>query len=70
MGSKDIGAIKKGTNPMVWLMTVLNNSLGSTKVLVVIGVGVFLGIAEERVRAAVGYVSKGLETVSLTSKGG
>ena len=70
LGSKDIGEIKKGTNSMVSLMTVLNNSLGSTEVLVVIGFGVFLGTLEWKAILLVGSGPEVLDSVDMKSKGG
>ena len=49
---------------------VLNDSVGSTEILVVSGVGVFLGAEELRARMVFRSVEKKFETVDLTSKVG
>ena len=47
----------------------LNASVGSTGVLLIIEVEVFLGTAKGRTRVVIGSIPEGSETVELMSKG-
>ena len=53
---------------MMWLKTISVGSVGSTKVLVVTGLGLLLVTSEERAIVVVGYVSEGFETGYLMYK--
>ena len=55
--------------PIIPLVTVFNLSLGSTKVMVVIGVGVLIGTESYIERVIGGSLPEGFETVDLTYKG-
>ena len=54
---------------MMLLKTVLNASVGPTKVLLATRVGVVLGVSEEREKVVVGSGPEGYDTVNLISDG-
>ena len=55
---------------MMSLMTVLNASVGSTKVLVVTGNVVFMGTSEGISRLLIGFGPEGIDKVDMKSKVG